>query len=83
VLAATHDGELVELLAERYAAFHFGDAVADDGLVFDHRLRPGPASTRNAIALLRLHGAPASLVRDALACAAVLDAERGSSLKER
>ena len=28
VLAATHDGELVDLLSDVYAAYHFGDAVA-------------------------------------------------------
>ena len=83
VLAATHDGELVDLLAERYAAFHFGDTVGDDGLTFDHRLRPGPASTRNAIALLRLHGAPPDLIRSALACAEELDAQRGTPLQGR
>ena len=41
VIAATHDGELVDLLSDVYVAYHFGDAVAADGLVFDHRLRPG------------------------------------------
>jgi hypothetical protein len=75
-LAATHDGELVELLAAHYTSCHFGDAVVDDGLVFDHRLRPGAASTRNAIALLRLYGAPPTLVRQALESAQRLDAER-------
>ena len=83
VLAATHDGELVDLLADRYSAFHFGDAVGADGLIFDHRLRPGPAATRNAIALLRLHGAPVELIRDALACAERLDVQRGASLQGR
>jgi len=42
VLAATHDGELVDLLAPLYAAYHFGDAVGDSGLIFGHRLQPGP-----------------------------------------
>ena len=76
VLAATHDGELVNLLPARYAAFHFGDTVGPDGLIFDYQMRSGPATTRNAIALLRLHGAPPELIRRALACAETLDAER-------
>ena len=80
VLAATHDGELVELLAAQYTPCHFGDSVVDDGLVFDHRLRPGAASTRNAIALLRLHGAPPTLVRQAVASADRLDTERRALL---
>jgi hypothetical protein len=83
VIAATHDGELVDILPERYSAFHFGDAVGAEGLFFDHQLRPGPATTRNAIALLRLHGAPQDLVRRALECAAMLDAQRGTTLQGR
>jgi hypothetical protein len=83
VLAATHDGELVDLLAETYAACHFGDAIGDQGLVFDYRLQPGRATTRNAIALLRLHGAPEALVGRATSRAATLDRERGSALTAR
>jgi hypothetical protein len=83
VVAATHDGELVDLLRGTYSAFHFGDAVGPDGLIFDHQLRPGPATTRNAIALLRLHGAPEDLIRRALECAATLDAQRGTTVQGR
>ena len=77
VMAATHDGELVDLLSRRYAAYHFGDFVGPDGITFDHRLLPGRATSRNAITLLRLHGAPARLVDRATACAATLDQQRG------
>lgn len=83
VLAATHDGELVELLPDSYAAHHFGDAIGPAGLTFDHRLKPGPATTRNAIALLQLHGAPEELIRRALTCAEALDRQRGTSLVGR
>jgi hypothetical protein len=76
VLAATHDGELVELLRDRYEVCHFGDAVGPDGLVFDYHLTSGPATTRNAIALLKLNGAPESLVTRALARAAALELQR-------
>jgi hypothetical protein len=76
VLAATHDGELVDLLRDTYVVCHFGDAVGPDGLVFDYRLASGPATSRNAIALLELNGAPPSLVTRALARAATLDRER-------
>ena len=82
-LAATHDAELVDLLHDTFAACHFGDAVGPDGLVFDHRLQPGPATTRNAIALLRLHGAPDTLLTRALTCAAALDRQRGVTLAGR
>jgi hypothetical protein len=82
-VAATHDGELVELLRETFDAYHFGDAVGAEGLVFDHRLQPGPATTRNAIALLRLHGAPERVLSRALTCAADLDRQRGTTLAGR
>jgi hypothetical protein len=83
VLAATHDAELVDLLADRYAPFHFGDASEQGGLTFDHRLQPGRATTRNAIALLRIYGAPERLITRALACAADLDRQRGTTLTGR
>jgi DNA mismatch repair ATPase MutS len=83
VLAATHDSELVDLLSDLYTPWHFGDAVSTEGLIFDHRLQPGRATTRNAIALLRLHGAPNSLIESALTCAAELDRQRGSTLAGR
>ena len=76
VLAATHDDELVELLDGLYLPFHFADAVDETGVTFDFRLRPGPSTTRNAIALLRLRGAPRYLVSRALTRAAELERTR-------
>ncbi len=83
VLAATHDGELVDLAADMFEAYHFGDAIGPDGLMFDHRLQRGPATTRNAIALLRLHGAPATLLTQAVTTAEALDRQRGTTLVAR
>jgi hypothetical protein len=82
VLAATHDGELVDL-AEAYDAYHFGDSIGPDGLTFDHRLQHGPATSRNAIALLRLHGAPDTLLNHAVRTAEMLDRQRGTTLVPR
>ncbi|HEX5474992.1 MAG TPA: hypothetical protein VFX12_10055 [Vicinamibacterales bacterium] len=79
VLAATHDGELVDLLSGQYAAYHFTDRIGPDGLVFDYRLQAGPATTRNAIALLELYGAPDTLVRRAIDVAAMLDRQRSAA----
>jgi DNA mismatch repair ATPase MutS len=75
-LVATHDGELVDLLHDCYAVCHLGDAVGPDGLLFDYHLMPGPATSRNAIALLKLNGAPEALVTQALARAEALDRQR-------
>jgi hypothetical protein len=76
VLTATHDGELVDLLRDAYDVYHLGDGIGPDGLTFDYHLTPGPATSRNAIALLKLNGAPESLVSRALDRAAILDKQR-------
>lgn len=61
VLAATHDDALARLLAGRYENLHFSEKVGTGGLEFDYRLREGPATTRNAIALLRHLGYPVEI----------------------
>jgi hypothetical protein len=77
VLAATHDSELVDQLHDDgYLVCHLSDAVGADGLVFDYRVQPGPATSRNAITLLELSGAPKLVVTRALALAAALDRQR-------
>ena len=76
MLAATHDLELVELASDRYEPYHFGDSIGPEGLAFDHRLQRGPSTSRNAIALLRLHGAPDAIITRAMTTAAMLDEQR-------
>jgi MutS domain V len=83
VLAATHDQELVDLASSRFDAYHFGDSIGPDGLIFNHRLQHGPATTRNAIALLRLYGAPETLLTQAVTTAEMLDRQRGRTLVAR
>jgi len=78
VLAATHDQELVDLLRGVYAAHHFSDAVDDNGMTFDYQLREGAAHSRNAIALLKLRGAPTGLVAYASARAKQLALRHGT-----
>ncbi|HMA25856.1 MAG TPA: hypothetical protein VKP00_17710, partial [Gemmatimonadaceae bacterium] len=74
VIVATHDVEVLDLLAGAYVPLHFREQIVDDSLTFDYRIRPGPASTRNAIALLELMQFPEDLVADALA---VIDWQNG------
>jgi len=76
VFAATHDAELVSMLEDRYDPFHFADRMTDEGLVFEYRLQPGPATTRNAIALLESRGAPASVIARALALTTAIERQR-------
>lgn len=79
VLAATHDGELVDLLDGVFAPFHFQEDSNDDGLAFSYRLTEGRSTSRNAIALLRLSGASADVVANAFRTAAMLDRQRAWS----
>jgi hypothetical protein len=67
VIVATHDIEVIDLLGDTYAAHHFREEIADGTVTFDYRIHDGPASTRNAIALLQLMRYPEELVADALA----------------
>jgi DNA mismatch repair ATPase MutS len=66
VMVATHDLEILDLLDGSYAPYHFREEIHGGALSFDFRIRPGPASTRNAIALLQLMEYPDDVVRDAL-----------------
>jgi len=59
--------ELVGLLGDAYDVHHFREEIDDGTITFDHRIRSGPSSTTNAIAMLGLLGYPAELVADARA----------------
>lgn len=54
--AATHDIELTRLLDSVYVNYHFEEEVVEDDVLFNYRLKTGPATTRNAIKLLRVIG---------------------------
>jgi DNA mismatch repair ATPase MutS len=62
VITATHDIELVDRLAGSHASYHFSDYVDDQGLHFDYLMRPGKATTTNAIRLLEYLGYPREIV---------------------
>lgn len=74
VLATTHDVELQAALAGEYLLCHFQEDPAVDGY-FDYRLRPGPATERNAIRLLGELGYPDAIVERALGYAEAEGAE--------
>ena len=62
-LFATHEQSLMELADGRVIQnHHFRESIDDDGLVFDYRLRPGPAQTRNALRILEREGYPSSIL---------------------
>ena len=58
-LVTTHDLSLVSLVeafSGRVETYHFTDRVDGNALCFDYRLRPGVASTTNALDILRMEG---------------------------
>jgi len=54
--AATHDQELTVLLKEGYDNYHFEEEIVENDILFHYQLRPGKATTKNAIRLLQLMG---------------------------
>lgn len=54
--AATHDIELTLLLKDCFDNYHFEERMEDNDVVFEYKLLDGPATTRNAIKLLRMLG---------------------------
>ena len=58
-LVTTHDlamTRVVDELAPRAANVHFDDWFAEGELRFDYRMKPGPVTHSNAIALMRAVG---------------------------
>ncbi len=67
--AATHDVELTKLLEKEYDNYHFEERIEEDDVFFPYTLMPGPATTRNAIALLKMLGYEEKIIADAEAMA--------------
>ena len=67
--AATHDVELTRLLAAVYDNYHFEETIEEEDIFFPYLLCKGPASSRNAIALLKMLGYDRKIVEEAEAMA--------------
>jgi len=66
VFVSTHDIELTELLKEdNYELFHFCEDINKINLVFDHKLKKGKLTTRNAIKIMELYNYPESIIEQA------------------
>lgn len=66
VLVSTHDIELTELLEkDNYELFHFSECIENNELFFDHTLKSGKLTTRNAIKILELYNYPSAIITDA------------------
>ncbi len=54
--AATHDIELTHILEAQYSNYHFQEYVEENQVLFDYKLYPGRAVSKNAIKLLHMLG---------------------------
>lgn len=63
--AATHDLELTEILKQEYDNYHFEEEIVENDILFNYQLRPGRATTKNAIRLLQLMGYEEEIIRRA------------------
>ena len=67
--AATHDGELTNLLKPWYDNSHFSEEVVEGDVLFSYRLKPGRSHSRNALKLLGLMGYEEAVLAEAEAMA--------------
>lgn len=65
VIVSSHDIELADMLGDEYDVYHFTETIENRQLSFDHRLRPGPLRTGNAIRLLELGEFPEEITTEA------------------
>lgn len=63
--AATHDVELTRLLYQEYDNYHFEERIEEEDVFFPYTLMAGPATTRNAIALLKVLGYDSRIIAEA------------------
>ncbi len=63
-LVATHEDRLAALAerSDQAQNHHFHEELDKTGIVFDYRLRPGPAKARNALRVLEREGYPQELL---------------------
>lgn len=64
--AATHDIELASILLPEFTNYHFDEEMEGEDIFFPYKLKDGYATSRNAIALLRIMGYPEDIVNRAL-----------------
>ncbi|MDD7352956.1 MAG: DNA mismatch repair protein MutS [Peptoniphilaceae bacterium] len=65
VVAATHDIELTILLKDYFNNKHFEEKIEDGDIKFDYLIKDGPATTRNAIAILDSLNYPEEIINEA------------------
>lgn len=72
VICSTHDLELIDLLKQEYEYFHFEEAIDDDQLTFDYKLKKGSLNNTNAIRILEINDFPIKITEEAKSLAGEL-----------
>jgi DNA mismatch repair ATPase MutS len=73
VIVSTHDIELTNMLQHEYDLYHFTDTIQNNKLLFDHKLKTGQLTTRNAIRILELSNYPAVITDEARQLSRAMD----------
>jgi len=73
VIVSTHDIELSRMLEKEYDLFHFVETIQNNEFHFDHKLKPGPLRTRNAIRILEMANYPEEIIQEAQHISKILD----------
>ena len=61
-LIASHDKELTVLLDRLYDNYHFSEEMGEDDISFSYKIMKGPATSQNAVKLLKLAGFPEEIL---------------------
>jgi DNA mismatch repair ATPase MutS len=65
VVVSTHDLELPSMLQDQFDLYHFSESIKDGQLHFDHKIKPGPLLTGNAIKILEMSDYPEKIISEA------------------
>ena len=65
VIVSTHDLELPSMLQEQFDLYHFSESIEKGQLHFDHKIKPGPLLTGNAIKILEMSNYPEKIINEA------------------
>ena len=65
VFCSTHDLELIDYLQKEYEYFHFEEAIEDNQLIFDYKLKKGSLNNTNAIKILEMNDFPNQITEEA------------------
>ena len=61
------------MLEKEYDLYHFVETIENKEFHFDHKLKPGPLRTRNAIRILEISNYPEEIIDEAEQISKILD----------